>query len=71
MNIARCLDLFVRLRLATQHGGAFFLGKVQVIQLFFRGGFVDSESTGKVAVYKTSHGSMENETDSSCCGGDF
>ena len=49
----------------------FFLGKVQVIQLFFRGGFVDSESTGKVAVYKTSHGSMENETDSSCCGGDF
>ena len=31
VNIARCLDLFVRLRLATQHGGA-------------RGRFVDWES---------------------------
>lgn len=71
MNIARCLDLFVRLRLATQHGGAFFFGEGSGYSTFFRGGFVDSESTGKVAVYKTSHGSMENETDSSCCGGDF
>ena len=35
MNIARCLDLFVRLRLATQYGGAFFFGEGSGYSTFF------------------------------------